>query len=95
MNETSSSIQILINPFTTGDKVQIPQGRSKRTKTIHVHSVTEHYAYTQLAFDGETIEIVPGELIYSTGKLKWDKVPLTEEIIKMNNLVPRYREVLI
>lgn len=95
MTESPTTAMLLINPFTTGDEVLIPHGRSKTGKVIHVYSTTEHYAYAQLSFDGETVEIIPGELVYSTGQMKWSKVSLTEEIIRMNNLIPSYREVTI
>lgn len=88
-------VKVLINPFTTGDEVKVPYGRSKNVRTIHIHSTTKHYAYEQLTFDGSTIEIIPGELIYATGKGKWSKVVLTEQIIRMNEQLPTYREITI
>lgn len=94
-NEQQNIVKVLINPFTTGDEVKVPYGRSQNDRTIHVHSTTEHYAYEQLAFDGSTIEIIPGELVYATGKAKWNKVVLTERIICMNDKVPTYREISI
>lgn len=94
-NDQQNTVKVLVNPFITGDEVKVPYGRSKNGRTIHVHSTTDHYAYEQLAFDGSTVEIIPGELIYATGKVKWSKVVLTEEIISMNGKIPTYREVSI
>lgn len=95
LKDQQNIVKVLINPFVTGDEVKVPSGRSKNGRTIHVHSTTDHYAYEQLSFDGSTVEIIPGELIYATGKVKWSKVALTEEIIAMNGKTPEYREIVI
>lgn len=106
MRETAN---VLVNPFTKGEKVIIPAGakfttthprlvgtqETKRKVTNEVECVFSSYAKMRLTGRGSVTSVRPPSIYCAGTGGYWKDIVITEEIIRLNGKTPEYQEVRV
>lgn len=96
--------KVLVSPITFGQKLVIPAGSThlntrgtrrviKRSMSIEAFSVSEPMKYLQETFLGAEVVAVEGEITFIAESGKYERIVLTEDILRANGMEPAYKEV--
>lgn len=103
----SEKVDVLVNPFSKGEKVVVPAGatftttapkvlgrqKTKRKTVNTVEIIFESHHQSRLTGHGPVSWIVPPRIYCAGAGGYWKEITITEEIIRLNGKAVEYKSV--